>query len=135
MDTKHYTIAQFEEMTENELEGIIMRKEANTNDARFVLGRLMIEGTSDKVSKNENKGLNWLKDACKNDHIGAIEYKTYWDIRFDRSPKLQKIKESLEKVIEANKSPRACNTLAELNHASAGSDLVKTNPEAAAVAA
>ena len=58
MDTKHYTIAQFEEMTENELEGIIMRKEANTNDARFVLGRLMIEGTSDKVSKNENKGLN-----------------------------------------------------------------------------
>ena len=76
-----------------------------------------------------------MKDACKNDHIGAIEYKTYWDIRFDRSPKLQKIKESLERVINVNKSPRACNTLAELNHASAGSDLAKSNPEAAEVAA
>ena len=37
---------------------------------------------------------------------------------------MAKIKESLEKVIEANKSCRALNTMAELNHASAG-----TNPE------
>jgi TPR repeat protein len=135
MDTKHYTYAQLEDMTEAELEGMIMRKEANTNDVRYTLGRLMIEGASDKVPKNENKGLNWLKDACKQNHTDAMEYKTYWDIRFDRQPKIQKIKETLEKVIEANKSCRACNTLAELNHASAGSDLAKQNPEAAETAA
>lgn len=36
-----------------------------TDDARYVLGKLMIEGTSDKVEHNENKGLNWMKEACK----------------------------------------------------------------------
>ena len=56
--------------------------------------------------------------------MAALEYKTYWDIRFARQPQLAKIKESLEKIIEANKSCRALNTMAELNHASAG-----TNPE------
>ena len=55
-----------------------------TDDARFVLGRLMIEGTSDVVQHNENKGLNWIKEACKKQHLPSIEYKTYWDIRFDR---------------------------------------------------
>jgi len=81
----------------------------------------MIEGSSDKVSKNENKGLNWLKEAIKKGHLPSLEYKTYWDIRFDRQPKLPQIKENLEKIIEKNKSSRACNVLAELNHASAGS--------------
>jgi len=75
------------------------------------------------VPKNENKGLNWLKEALKKGHLPSLEYKTYWDIRFDRSPKLGAIKENLAKIIETNKSPRACNVLAELNHASAGSDL------------
>jgi len=28
----------------------------------------MIEGTSDKVQHNENKGLNWLKEAVKKGH-------------------------------------------------------------------
>ena len=89
------------------------------DDARYVLGRLMLEGVSEKVPENENKGLNWLREAVKRNHMGTLEYKTYWDIRFDKAPKLDKIVSNLEKVIEANKSPRACNTLAELNHASA----------------
>jgi len=95
----------------------------------------MIEGTSSKVAKNENKGLNWLKEAVKNGHIPSLEYKTYWDIRFDRQPKLQQIRDNLQKIIDANKSTRACNTLAELNHASAGSDLAKSSPELAETAA
>ena len=66
-----------------------------TNDARFVLGRLMVEGTSDKVKRNENKGLNWLKEAAKDGHMGAIEYKTYWDIRFERKPDITKITANL----------------------------------------
>ena len=71
------------------------------------------------MPKNENKGLNYLKEALKAGNIDALEYKTYWDIRFDRTPQLDKIIENLEKVIAVNKSARACNTLAELNHASA----------------
>lgn len=57
----------------------------------------------------------------------ALEYKTYWDIRFDRQPNLEKIVANLEKIIAANKSCRACNTLAELNHASGGA---ANNPNA-----
>lgn len=79
---------QLENLSEKELEGIILGKEKNMDDARFVLGKLMVEGTSEGVPQNENKGLNWLKEASKNGHMGALEYKTYWDIRFDRSPKL-----------------------------------------------
>lgn len=114
-----YSIAQLEDMSEAELESLILSKRGG-DDARFVLGRLMVEGTSDKVPKNENKGLNWLKEAVKKGHLPSIEYKTYWDIRFDRTPKLEKIKANLENAVKETKSTRACNTLAELNHASAG---------------
>jgi len=68
----------------------------------------------------KNKGLNWLKEAVKKGHSLSIEYKTYWDIRFERKPNLEKIVESLERVIEERKSSRACNTMAELKHAAAG---------------
>jgi hypothetical protein len=95
----------------------------------------MLEGTSDLIPKNENKGLNWIKEAVKRNHLPSLEFKTYWDIRFDRQPKLQQIKENLQKIIDTNKSCRACNVLAELNHASAGSELAAQNPELAAVAA
>jgi len=105
-----------------------MAKQSNEN-ARFILGKLMLEGTSDKVPKNDNKGLNWLKEAVKKGHIDALEYKTYWDIRFDRAPKLEKITANLEKVIETKKSTRACNTLAEFNHATGSSSLKNPNPE------
>jgi TPR repeat protein len=94
----------------------------------------MIEGTSDKVQHNENKGLNWLKEAVKKGHTASIEYKTYWDIRFERRPNLEKIQANLQQVIDENKSPKACNTLAELNHASAGNNdpaaLAHLTPEA-----
>ena len=123
MDKESYTITQLEAMSEKELEGIILGRHAQQNDARYVLGKLMIEATSDNVPKNENKGLNWIKEAVKNGHMPSMEYKTYWDIRFDRSPKLEVIKGNLQKIIDTNKSARACNTLAELNHASAGSQL------------
>lgn len=134
MDTKTYSLLDLEAMPEKELEGLILGNHASQNEARFVLGKLMVEGTSSVVPKNENKGLNWLKEASKRGHLPSLEYKTYHDIRFDRSPKLDQIKSNLNKIIEANKSTRACNVLAELNHASAGSQLAQ-NEEYAAVAA
>jgi len=94
----------------------------------------MVEGTSDKVPKNENKGLNWIKEAAKHGNVPALEYKTYWDIRFDRQPKLDKITQNLEKIIKANQSTRALNTLAELNHATASGSLTNQNPELRAAA-
>lgn len=82
----NYTMHQLEDMTEKELETIILNNSISgqQNDARYVLGKLMIEGISDKIAKNENKGLNWLKEAVKKGHMPSLEYKTYWDIRFDR---------------------------------------------------
>lgn len=111
------TVHEMANMSENELETLIMKN--RNEDARFVLGKLMIEGTSDKVPQNENKGLSWLKEAAKKNHLGALEYKTYWDIRFDKAPQLKDILANLEKIVAANQSPRAANTLAELHHASA----------------
>lgn len=123
-----------EDLTEAELEAFILSKNG-TAEARYVLGKLMIEGTSQGVPKNENKGLNWLKDALKLGNLDALEYKTYWDIRFDRAPQLDRIVENLEKVVAANKSPRACNTLAELNHASASGATAQMTEEHKAAAA
>ena len=42
---------------------------------------------------------------------------------------MDKITDNLNKIIEANGSARACNTLAEFNHAQAGSQNVKDKPE------
>lgn len=120
-------------MTEQELEALILSKQSS-DDARFVLGKLMIEGTSDKVPKNENKGLNWLKEAAKKGHIPSLEYKTYWDIRFDKQPKLDKITANLEKIVAANKSTRALNTLGELCHAQGSAATESQNPEVKAAA-
>jgi hypothetical protein len=36
-------------MSESELESLILDKENPNNDARYILGKLMIEGSSDKV--------------------------------------------------------------------------------------
>ena len=127
------TMAEMEEMTEAELEGLILGKDSN-NDARYVLGKLMIEGWSDKIKPNENKGLNWMKEAAKKGSQAAMEYKTYWDIRFDRSPNLTKITDNLNKIIDLNKSCRACNTLAEINHAQGSSGKMSQNPEVKAQA-
>lgn len=80
-----YTIAEMEDYSEAELEAFISSKNG-TVEARYVLGKLLIEGTNPKVTKNEVKGLNWLKDAMYKGDINALEYKTYWDIRFDRAP-------------------------------------------------
>lgn len=122
------TQADMEEMTEAELEGLILARESN-NDARYVLGKLMVEGASDKVQHNENKGLNWIKEAAKRGSSEAVEYKTYWDIRFDRAPNLQKITANLNKIIDATKSCRACNTLAEINHAQGSSARMNQSAE------
>ena len=62
-----------EDLEEAELEAIISSE--NNNQARYVLGRLLLEGCSEKVAVNEKKGINWLKEACKNDYMDAIEYK------------------------------------------------------------
>ena len=49
-----------------------------------MLGRLLVDGTSDKIKKNQTKGINWLKEAIANNHLDALEFKTYFDIRFDK---------------------------------------------------
>lgn len=98
-------------MSEAELEQLIIEK--NSNDARFVLGKALMDGNNDKIKKNEKKGVNWIKEAIKNGHIGALEYKTYHEIRFDKQPKLNKILKNLETIVERTKGTRACNTLAE----------------------
>ena len=119
MEAINPTLNEMMDLSENELENLILNN--RNDDARFVLGKLMIEGTSEKIPFNENKGLTWLKEAVKRNHLGALEYKTYWDIRFDKSPQLKDIMANLEKVVNASQSSRAANTLAELYHASASS--------------
>lgn len=120
MDKLSYTIVELEDMAERDLESIILGGHAQQDDARFVLGKLLIEGASDLVQKNEVKGLNWLKESLKKNHMLSFEYKTYFDIRFGKNPQISEIKDNLQKIIEHNKSSRACNVFAELAHASAG---------------
>lgn len=73
---------------------------------------------------------NWVKQAVRKGKESATsEYKTYWSIRFDKAPELESIIESLNDVIKTNVSARACNTLAELYHASAGGQPNKDSPE------
>jgi hypothetical protein len=74
-------------MGEKELESFILSKIADSNkakqkkdiivrkdDARFILGKKMCEGTDPNCQLNENKGLNYIKDAIKAGHYGAMEY-------------------------------------------------------------
>ena len=120
MESKTYTYEELEQLFEAELELIAKSKKAGNNDARYILGKQLCEGTNDKVTKNIKKGMYNINIAAENGHTAALEFKTYWDIRFDKSPKLDNIKANLLKIISENKSTRACNTIAELNHASAG---------------
>ncbi len=90
-------------------------REKNSDDARFVLGRLLLEGSSDKIKRNDAKGMNWVKEAVANGHIDALEFKTFFDIRFDTQPKVSKIFKNLEIVIEKTKSLKCCNMLGEFN--------------------
>lgn len=78
-----------ENLTEGELEALVLEK--NSDDARYTLGKLLLEGTNDKIKRNEKKGINWIKEAIKNGHLGALEYKTYYDIRFDKQPQMKKL--------------------------------------------
>lgn len=69
-------------MSEEDLETEIS---ATNNDmARYVVGKLLLEGTSDKIKKNQKKGINWIKEAIKNGNMQAKEFKAYYDIRFDK---------------------------------------------------
>ena len=103
-------------MNEADLEALIL-KEKNSqvaNDARYMLGKNMIEGGfPDRVARNEKKGLNWIKEAEKQGHLPALEYKTYYDIRFEKHPSVEKILAGLERCAKESKSARACCTLAE----------------------
>jgi|LauGreDrversion4_2_1035121.scaffolds.fasta_scaffold134584_1 hypothetical protein len=110
-----YTVGELENLNEAELEAVITANNANANDARLVLGRLLIEGTSDKIQKNEKKGFNWVKEASKNNHLGALEYRTYYEIRYDKQPNMKKLLERLQTVVDKTKSTRAFNMLGEFN--------------------
>ena len=81
------TLAELEVLNEAELETIIAAKGADADDAKYSLGKLMIEGTNpDAVARNDRKGINWVKEAADNDHFLALEFKTYYDIRFEKYP-------------------------------------------------
>ena len=74
---------ELDNLTQAELENIIENEASRADDARYVLARLLIEGTSpQKVPANDTMGNNYLKTAVKNSHLASIEYKTYYDIRF-----------------------------------------------------
>lgn len=113
---------------------MISNEPNKADDARFILGRLCVEGTTspDKVPVNETKGMNWIKTAAKNGHVASIEYLTYYNIRFERHPNLKKIMQGLETVVAQapNKCSRACNTIAEFAHAQSQND--DSNKEKAA---
>ena len=47
--------------------------------------------------------------------MDALEYKTYYDIRFEKAPNQKKILKALEDVVEKKRCARALNTLAEYN--------------------
>ena len=109
-------------MTEAELEGIILKEKDTklSDDARYMLGKNHIEGSvPENVPRNEKKGISWIKEAVNHGHIPALEFKTYYDIRFEKHPSIDKIIKGLEKSVEKTKSSRACATLAELYHAKA----------------
>ena len=79
---------------------------------------MQIEGTfPERVPLNEKKGVSWVKTAAKNGNLLALEYQSYWQIRFDKQPNVKKIQTNLEKVVEEGNSAKACNTLAEFAHA------------------
>lgn len=116
-----YTHAQLEIMTEAELEAIIAKDNdsADANEARYMLGKNMIEGSfPDRVPRNQFKGAQWVDDAARRGSFAALEYKTYFDIRFGR-PNLEQVMSSLEKCATDYKSARACCTLAEVCHGNA----------------
>lgn len=120
MVTAQHSLAQLEIKTEAELESIILSAGNSKlgNDTRYILGKNQIEGSfPEKVPRNEKKGISWIREAVNNDHIQALEFKTYYDIRFEKHPSIEKILKSLEKVVATNKSSRACATLAEFCHA------------------
>lgn len=118
--TKAQLYQELEGQTEADLEGIIKGDASKADAARYILGKLMIEGNyPERIPQNSHKGINWVKTAATNGNIDALEYKTYYDIRFDSAPKLNKILSALEKVVDEKKddNSRACNTLAEFAHA------------------
>jgi TPR repeat protein len=107
-------------MTEADLESIILTEGTSKLgvDARYILGKNYIEGSfPEKVPRNEKKGISWIREAVSQDHIAALEFKTYYDIRFEKHPSIEKILKSLEKVVEKSNSSRACASLAEFCHA------------------
>jgi len=83
------TLHDLENLTEAELEIEITSN--NSDNARLVLGRLLIEGVSDKIKKNPLKGISWVKEAAKNGHLGSMEYKAYHEIRYDKRPNMVKL--------------------------------------------
>ena len=89
--------------TQAELEALIAEHKASNyaNDCRYTLGKLQIEGTfPDKVAQNNKQGLNWIKESAKSGNASAAEYLTYYNIRFDTNPNLEKILEGLEKAAD-----------------------------------
>jgi len=72
---------------------------------------------AETVPQSQQNGLAWIKEAAKNNHVLATEYKIYYDIRFGSITNLPKLEEALETAANTHKSTRAANTLAEFSHA------------------
>lgn len=101
VETALRSLADLEVMTESQLELIIEKEPTNSDNARYMLGKLCLEGTfPEAVPRNEKKGINWIKTAVKNGHLPATELKVYYDIRFAKQPDLKKIIAALNLVAE-----------------------------------
>ena len=99
--TKAQIYLELEDKTEADLEGIIQTDKANADKARYILGKLMVEGNyPERVPHISEKGYNWVKTAAANGNIDAVEFKTYYDIRFSQNPNLKKILKGLEQVVK-----------------------------------
>lgn len=46
---------------------------------------------AENIPQNQVNGLAWIKEAAKNNHALAVEYKIYHDIRFGNVNNLEKI--------------------------------------------
>ena len=70
-------VVDLNELTEAELEHIIANDESKADDARYVLGRHLYEGTSptQTITMSVEKAMAHIDKAALNGHLPSIEYK------------------------------------------------------------
>lgn len=104
---------EYADKTETELEELITAE--SSDDIKYILGRHLVDGHSDKIPKNESKGLNWIREAANNSHYLSQEFVCYHEVKFEKTPNIKRILTYLANVCDNTTSTRAANTLAEFS--------------------